>query len=153
MFDFERLDVYQHVKELNVKVLKFIIGNKKMDDFVKDEWKKANMGIILHLTEGTGRLSNSDKKHFLTLSRSCVFECVAILETCTGLGYVDSSLYQELYDDYEKASKMLLGMYRSYDKTNLRPREFNKDFNKDYNKDYNKDFNRDISNGFVDDSE
>ena len=145
MFDFERLDVYQHVKELNVKVLKFILSNKKLDDYLKDEWKKTNMGIILHLTEGTGRLGSADKKHFLTLSRSCVFNCVAILETLVGLGFVDESLFQELYDDYEKASKMLLGMYRSYDKNNSRSREFNRE--------YNKDFNRSDMNGFIDDSE
>ena len=116
MFDFEKLDVYQHVKELNIKVLKYIFQHKELDVFLKDQWKIASMSIILNLAEGTGRMTNPDKKHYLTISRGSVFESVAILEAIKGLGLIENELYTEFYDDYEKASKMLLGMFRSYDK-------------------------------------
>jgi four helix bundle protein len=69
---------------------------------------------MLNLAEGTGRMSNSDKKHFLTMARGSVFESVAILEAVNDLGYIDEALFREYYESYEQISKMLLGMIRSY---------------------------------------
>ena len=114
MFDFEKLDLYQVAKEQNLQVLKYIYTNKEIDEYIKDQWKRATLSIILNLAEGTGRMTNADKKHFLTISRSSVFESVAILDTIKGLNQIDEKLFKEFYDNYETISKMLLGMFRSY---------------------------------------
>ena len=114
MFDFEKLDVYQVIKANNSKILKFIFAHPTMDLYIKDQWKRANLSIILNLAEGTGRMTNSDKKHFLTISRGAVFESVAILETVKELALIEEDLFKEFYDSYEQISKMLLGMIRSY---------------------------------------
>lgn len=114
MFDFEKLDVYQVVKEQNLKVLKFIFSNTKLDDYIKDQWKRASLNILLNLAEGSGRMSTNDKKHFITIARGSVYESVAIIDTINGLGLIDEKGYKEFYDSYETISKMLLGMYRSY---------------------------------------
>jgi four helix bundle protein len=114
MFDFEKLDVYQVIKSNNSKVLKFIFGHPSMDLFIKDQWKRSNLSIMLNLAEGTGRMTNSDKKHFLTISRGSVFESVAILETVRDLGLIEQEQFKEFYESYEQISKMLLGMIRSY---------------------------------------
>jgi four helix bundle protein len=114
MFDFEKLDVYQLVKAQNVKVLKYIYSSTNLDDYIKDQWKRASLGILLNLAEGTGRMINADKKHFLTVARGSVFESVAILDTIKGLNFIEDNLYKEYYDNYETISKMLLGMFRSY---------------------------------------
>jgi four helix bundle protein len=70
--------------------------------------------MLLNLAEGTGRMTNADKKHFITISRGSVYESVAILDTIKELNLIDDSLHKELYDNYETISKMLLGMFRSY---------------------------------------
>jgi four helix bundle protein len=114
MFDFEKLDVYQVIKVNNSKVLKFIFSHPTLDLYIKDQWKSANLSIMLNLAEGTGRMTNSDKKHFLTISRGSVFESVAILETVKELSLIEEDLFKEFYDSYEQISKMLLGMIRSY---------------------------------------
>jgi four helix bundle protein len=114
MFDFEKLDLYQVVKEQNIKVLKYIYGHKTLDDYIKDQWKRASLSILLNLAEGTCRMTNDDKKHFLTISRGSVFESVAILDTIKGLNQIEDNLFKEFYDNYETISKMLLGMFRSY---------------------------------------
>ena len=114
MFDFEKLDVYQVIKGNNSKILKFIFAHQTMDLYIKDQWKRANLSIILKLAEGTGRMTNTDKKHFLTISRGSVFESVAILETIKDLALIEEDLFKEFYDSYEQISKMLLGMIRSY---------------------------------------
>jgi four helix bundle protein len=114
MFDFEKLDVYQVIKVNNSKILKYIFSHPTLDPYIKDQWKKSNMSTILNLAEGTGRMSNPDKKHFLTVARSSVFESVAILETIKELELIEEDKFQEFYDGYEQISKMLLGMIRSY---------------------------------------
>jgi four helix bundle protein len=114
MFDFEKLDVYGVVKEQNQKVLQFIIQHPEMDEYIASEWKKASMGMMGNLAEGTGKMSDAEKRQYLSDARTCVFRSVAILDTLHGLGIVDDDVYRDLYDGYEKSSKMLLGMYRSY---------------------------------------
>ena len=114
MFDFEKLDVYQVIRGNNSRVLKFIFSHPSLDLYLKDQWKSASMSILLNLAEGTGRMNNTDKKHFLTISRGSVFESVAILEAVHDLGLIEEASFREFYDSYEQISKMLLGMIRSY---------------------------------------
>ena len=87
-----------------------------IDPFVGDQWKKASQNSVLNLAEGTGRMTVSDKKHYLTNSRGSIFECVALMQQVFDQGDIETKLYEELYAKYEQASKMLLGMFRSYDK-------------------------------------
>jgi four helix bundle protein len=116
MFDFEKLDVYQVVKEQNLKVLTLLRVNNEIDPYLMDQWKRASLGILLNLAEGTGRMTDTDKKHYLTIARSSVYESVAILDLLKAMKVLDDTTFTELYDGYEKSSKMLLGMYRSYTK-------------------------------------
>ena len=116
MFDFEKLDVYQVVKDQNLRVLNFQQKNKDLDPYLMEQWKRASLSILLNLAEGTGHMTDADKKHYLTIARSSVYESVAILDLLKALKVIDDTIFQELYDGYEKSSKMLLGMYRSYTK-------------------------------------
>jgi four helix bundle protein len=127
MFDFEKLDVYQVVKEQNNKVIQFLSSNNEIDSLLKDYWKKSSLSSVLNLAEGTGRKNTDEKKDFLTSSRGNIFESATILQTVRDLGWIDEMTYMDFYDGYEKASKMLLGMYRSYSKRDqqLVPQEEN----------------------------
>ncbi|MBI5539875.1 MAG: four helix bundle protein [Bacteroidia bacterium] len=127
MFDFEKLDVYQVVKEQNNKVIQFLNSNNEIDSLLKDYWKKSSLSSVLNLAEGTGRKNTDEKKDFLTSSRGNIFEAATILQTVRDLGWIDEMTYMDFYDGYEKASKMLLGMYRSYSKRDqqLIPQEEN----------------------------
>ncbi|MFO7616545.1 MAG: four helix bundle protein [Bacteroidales bacterium] len=113
MFDFEKLDLYQELKKLNFLVYKKIKAISDIDPFIIDQWKRASLSSVLNLAEGTGRMTSNDKKHFYTIARGSIFECAAILELIHELGGLNRKEYEELYEGYEKASKMLLGMYRS----------------------------------------
>ena len=116
MFDFEKLDVYQKIKLLNVKVFVYLKKLKSLDPYIIDQWKRASLSILLNLAEGTARITNADKKHFITIARSSVFESVALLEFLKESGEIEEADYDGLYADYETISKMLLGMYRSFNK-------------------------------------
>jgi four helix bundle protein len=114
MFDFERLEIYQVVRELNHSVFTLLYRELNIDPAVKEQWKEASMKIMLNLAEGTGRMSMDEKKSFITLSRGSVNTSVALLHIAKDLGQVNEDEFKNLYDKYEQASKMLLGMYRSF---------------------------------------
>ncbi|HEX5625616.1 MAG TPA: four helix bundle protein [Saprospiraceae bacterium] len=113
MFDFEKLEIYQLVKQTNTEVLKFVLSGQIKDDYLVDQWKKATLGMQLNLAEGTGRFSSQEKKHFFIISRSSAFECVALLDVLKGLDLIDPQRYESFYTQYEQISKMLLGLYRN----------------------------------------
>jgi len=116
MFDFEKLDVYQVTKETNVKVLAFLKGAKDIDTYILDQWKRASLSALFNLAEGTGRMTDSDKRHYLTIARGSIFEAVAALDLLRSMNVIPENVSQEFYTSYEQISKMLLGMYRSYSK-------------------------------------
>jgi four helix bundle protein len=68
---------------------------------------------VLNLSEGTARVTDTEKKQYFTMARGSVFECVTLLHLVYDLGQISESQYTEFYNHYEKLSKMLLGMYRS----------------------------------------
>ncbi len=114
MFDFEKLDIYQVLRDLNNKVHSFLKEDRNIDQNIRDQWKTTTQSAVLNLVEGTARISNADKKHFLAVSRGSIFESVAILQQLFDLNLISPEKYEEFYRKYEQASKMLLGMYRSY---------------------------------------
>ena len=116
MFDFEKLDVYQVTKDLNKKVYLFLKNNKEMDPYLLDQWKRASFSALLNLSEGTGRMQTKDKQHFITIARGSVFEAVAIIDLLKDAGEIEQEAFDEMYAGYEQISKMLLGMYRSYER-------------------------------------
>ncbi len=113
MFDFEKLDLYQELKKLNLMVFQTLTDAKGIDAFVIAQWKEASLSSVLNLAEGTGRMTPADKKHYYTLARGGVFQCVAILDMIHRMGHIDTELFDVFYAGYEKVSKMLLGMVRS----------------------------------------
>ena len=113
MFDFEKLDLYQELKKLNLNVYLKIRELKDVDPYIIEQWKRASLSMVLNLAEGTGRMTAADKRHYYTIARGGVFESVAILELIHGLGHLSKEEFEQFYAAYETASKMLLGMYRS----------------------------------------
>jgi four helix bundle protein len=115
MFDFEKLEVYQLVKEQTNLVFKQIAKTEGLDSLIRDSWKNASLQVLLQLVQASGRVSTSEKKNLLTAARGYVFECSAILDLLKASGEVDAEKFEELYNNYERISKMLLGMFRSYE--------------------------------------
>ena len=116
MFDFEKLEVYKKIRKVNIELLKFIYATPDMDPFLRDQLKRASLSILLNLSEGTGRMSLPDKKRFLTIARSSTFETVTILQVLLDLQILTQESYDYYYNEYTSVSKMLLAMFRSYNK-------------------------------------
>ena len=113
MFDFERLEVYNKAHTLTLKILRILYRQKDIDPYMKDQLKRASLSVVLNIAEGTGRVSGADKKHFYTIARGSVFECVSIVSVLYDLEILNKGQYDQLYSGYEEISKMLLSLFRS----------------------------------------
>ncbi len=113
MFDFEKLDVYQKIRALNKDLLPLIFKFKVEHKYLADQLQRASLSIAFNLAEGTGRHSNSDKKRFYIMSRSSLFECVAILHVLLDNQIIAPEIFKIVYNQYEQVSKMMLGMIRN----------------------------------------
>ena len=113
MFDFEKLQVYHCSRKVSAEIIGFIFTHRTIDNFLRDQLKRAVVSIQLNLAEGTGRITSADKKHFYAMARSSAFECVALLQILLSLNILTSSQYDIWYRSFEEISKMLLGLIRS----------------------------------------
>jgi four helix bundle protein len=114
MFDFEKLEVYGHLRHTVKKVHAFLIDKKELDSHLHEQLRNASTKMLLNLSEGTGRINNNDKREFYTAARSAAFEAVTVLQLMYDLHMLTESEYLDFYADFETASKMLLGMVRSF---------------------------------------
>ena len=114
MFDFEKLDVYQKIRSTNVMILQYLDSAKDLDPYIVDQLRRASMSVVLNLAEGVGRRTKPDKRRFINVARSSLFEVVSILQILLDMNKMQSDLYKRLYDEDTIISRMLLSLYRSY---------------------------------------
>ncbi len=115
MFDFEKLTVYKRAKEFHFEIEK-LLDNCKPDSVITNQLKRASLSIALNIAEGTGRFTNRDKRNFYVISRSSVFECVAICDILKDKSKLNIKEYSTLYQKAEELSKMLYALIRKLEK-------------------------------------
>ncbi|MBK7130883.1 MAG: four helix bundle protein [Crocinitomicaceae bacterium] len=112
MFDFEKLDIYKKAKIFNSEIRAFIFVSK-LDSTTKDQLRRASFSIVLNIAEGSGRFSKADRRNFYIISRSSVFESIAILDVLKDENIMFQSQYDAFYAKGEEISKMLFSMIKN----------------------------------------
>lgn len=112
MFDFEKLQAYQKAKEFNTKIWK-LIQIAAPDRLASDQLRRASFSVVLNIAEGSGRFSKADRRNFFTISRSSVFECIAILDILKEHGKLSEAEYNQIYSLGEEISRILFSMIRN----------------------------------------
>jgi four helix bundle protein len=102
-------------KKLKVSTLKIriLIKTTKLDPTTKDQLRRASFSIVLNIAEGSGRFSKADRRNFYVISRSSIFECIAILDVLKDENALEGSQYKEFYNKAEEISKMLFAMIKN----------------------------------------
>lgn len=109
MFDFEKLIVFQKAKEFNAATWEYL-KTTKLDRSSADQLRRASLSIVLNIAEGSGRFSKPDRKNFFTISRSSVFEVVAIYDVLKDENLISNEDFDDMYEKAEELSKILLAM-------------------------------------------
>lgn len=113
MFPFEKLDVYTKAFASQQKVMIYLNNNKSLPIYMRNQYGRASLSIMLNIAEGSGRSTNKDRKNFLINARGSVFECVAIIDLLLAQTEVTEEFHTELKSSYEEISRMLFAMIRN----------------------------------------
>ncbi len=95
MFPFEKLDVYIKAFAMQRKVMVYLSDNKRLPVYIRNQYGRANLSIMLNLAEGSGRSINKDRKNFFIIARGSVFECVAIIDLLLAQNEVSLELHTD----------------------------------------------------------
>jgi four helix bundle protein len=111
-FDFQKLEVYRKAQIFHVEC-NAILRICKYERHVKDQLARASYSIVLNIAEGSGRMTPNDRRHFFTIARASIFECVAIFDIMLLENQIDSQLHEKLMQLSIELSKMLFAMIRN----------------------------------------
>ena len=111
-FDFQKLEVYKKAKTFHVEC-NAILRACKNQRHVKDQLARASYSIVLNIAEGSGRMSPNDRRHFFTMARASIFECVAIFDIMLLENQIDSHQHEKKMEVSIELSKMLFAMVRN----------------------------------------
>ena len=106
MYNYHRLKVYGIAKEINVEMLKFIT-HSRVEFYIKNQLGRATLSVMLNIAEGSGRLTDSDKKRFYVISRSSLFEVSSVLELLKECLAITDEQYKWFDRKLQTLSRML----------------------------------------------
>jgi four helix bundle protein len=116
MFSYQNLEVYKKSVLANQKVYCFLKTNTKIAGYVKNQFGRASLSIMLNIAEGSSKFSKKDRKNFYVTSRGSTFECNSLLSFLYDQGEIEKELKEKLEFFYEEISKMLFTMIKNLDK-------------------------------------
>jgi four helix bundle protein len=72
LFDFENLEVFKKAKNSHLEIRVFLKEQKQIPRFYNDQLSRSSLSVVLNLAEGSGRMTNNDRKHFYVIARGSV---------------------------------------------------------------------------------
>jgi len=115
-FMFENLDVYQRAVDLADCIITHTKDAPRGFGFLTDQLNRAALSISTNLAEGNGRFTKADRRHFFTIARGSVQECVPLIELARRHDLVPPADHDPLRDELEQISRMISGLINGLDK-------------------------------------
>jgi len=111
-FEFQNLTVYKKAKIFHQDAKK-LVANKKLTSYQKDQLARASFSVALNIAEGSGRFTKKDRRNFFVISRSSVFECVAILDFLKDEKVISIEEFTALENQADELSRILYTMAKN----------------------------------------
>ena len=114
---FEDLEVFRRAYKVSLEVHQVSLKFPHEEQYgLADQIRRASKSICANLAEGFGKQSQStaEFKRFILMSIGSSDEMRVWLRYCLDLGYIQEQKWQEWRDEYQKISKMLQGLHRSW---------------------------------------
>lgn len=107
MYNFEKLEVYQRALDIVNDVYQVTKKFPREELFTTvSQLRRAILSIALNIAEESGR-SKKDFCHFLNISRTSAFECVALLQISLKQGFITEMDYNNINIKLEIIIKMI----------------------------------------------
>jgi len=93
-FSFEKLDVWIESKELTKSIYNLTLSFPDSEKFgLVSQLRRASVSICSNIAEGTSRISDKDKAHFISISYSSTMEVLNQLILSYELEYINETNY------------------------------------------------------------
>lgn len=114
-FSFEELKVYQKALDFAVMVIDNIDSIKTPRKHYKliEQLESSSSSIALNISEGKGRYSKKEFKHFLYIARGSLYETVTMLQIFLKKNWLEENAYFKVYSEAMEINKMLSGLINS----------------------------------------
>ncbi len=110
---FEDIQAWQKAYDVTLRIYQLTEKEQFSKDFgLKDQIRRASVSVMANIAEGHGRRSNSEFANFLNLARGSAHEVQSHLHVAVGLGYLEKSEFDDLYQLISEVSKMTLSLAR-----------------------------------------
>jgi len=114
-FAFEQLEVYQRALDFSVAVIDIIdeIETPRKHFRLVEQLESSSTSVALNISEGKGRFSKKEFKHFLYIARGSLYETITMLQIFKKKKWLNKKSYDQLYSESEEINKMLAGLINS----------------------------------------
>lgn len=116
MFPYQKLEVYKKAFQLNKTIYSLLKSNSSIPYYVKNQFGRASLSIVLNIAEGSAKVTSKDRKNFLIIARGSTFECAAIVDILYSENEIIEELKLQLGNGLEEISKMLYAMIKNLEK-------------------------------------
>jgi four helix bundle protein len=117
MSTYKELDVWQLSVDLAVEVYKVVSNFPKYETYgLVDQIKRCSVSIASNIAEGSGRATNKDFAHFLSIANGSACELETQLIISHRVGFLDKNKMEELNLMILRISKMLTKLRQSLQK-------------------------------------
>lgn len=114
LFRFRNFPVYKKSKEFRRLVKKLLEKFPASEKYVlRDQLNRATSSICLNIAEGSNRLSDKDKAHFLNQAITSLEEVIAGFDLALDDGYITETEMKNLLEIGEDLGKQLIGFSKS----------------------------------------
>ena len=114
-FTFEDLQVYQRALDFSVAIIGLVenLDTPRKHYRLIEQLEGSSTSIALNISEGKGRFSKKEFKHFLYIARGSLYETITMLQIFLKLAWLKENTYNKLYHEAEDINKMLSGLIKS----------------------------------------
>jgi four helix bundle protein len=113
LFRFLQFPVYKKSKEFRKLVKNLLAKIPKQEFSLRDQIDRAVNSICLNIAEGSNRLTDKDKAHFLNQAVTSLEEVIAAFDLAFDDNYLTNTDMEELMFTAEDLGKQLLGFAKS----------------------------------------
>ena len=115
---FEDLEVFQRAYRISLEIHKTSMNFPKSEQYgFADQIRRASKSICANIAEGFAKqgYSSSEFKRYIMIAIGSSDEMRVWLRYCLDLKYIDETTWKKWRDEYKEISKMLQGLYRSWE--------------------------------------
>ena len=109
MHNYNNLQIWQQSMDLTTYIYKVVSNFPSMEKFgIASQMTRAAVSIPSNIAEGSGRATDKEFCHFLSIAIGSSYELHTQVVVCERVGYIDATLSEKLQETIQQLQRMLI---------------------------------------------